>query len=132
MPDVLLLDETIDGFDPIVRRQAFQYIIEDVAGREMTVLVTSHNMRELDGICDMIGIIKGGHMAVERDLNDLRANVRKIQVAFTPDFLASNFPYDALEVLHMEELGSTDLLVVRGKEEEVSAHIQGFKPLKQR
>jgi ABC-2 type transport system ATP-binding protein len=129
MPDVLLLDETIDGLDPIVRKQAFKYIIEDVADREMTVVITSHNMRELDGICDTIGIIKDGRMVVERDLNDLRINVHKIQVAFTQDFLLNNFPYDALEVLHMEELGSTDLLVVRGKEDEISAHINGFNPL---
>ena len=128
-PDVLLLDETIDGLDPIVRKQALRYIIEDVGGRDMTVLITSHNMRELDGICDTVGIIKSGRLLIERDLDDLRANVHKIQVAFTPDFLATNFPYDALDVLHMEELGSTDQLVVRGKEEEISAHIQGFNPL---
>jgi len=129
MPDVLLLDETIDGLDPIVRKQALGRIIEDVAGREMTVLITSHNMRELDGICDTIGIIKDGAMLIERDLDDLRTNVHKIQVAFTPDFLSNNFPYDGLEVLHMEELGSTDLLVVRGNEEEISEHIKGFNPL---
>jgi ABC-2 type transport system ATP-binding protein len=129
MPDVLLLDETIDGLDPIVRKQAFGYIIEDVAGREMTVLTTSHNMRELDGICDTVGIIKNGRMAVERDLNDLRTNIQKIQVAFTQDFLSSNFPYDGLDVLHMEETGSTDLLVVRGNDEEIFNHIQQFKPL---
>jgi ABC-2 type transport system ATP-binding protein len=129
MPDILLLDETIDGLDPIVRKQALKYIIEDVAEREMTVIITSHNMRELDGICDTIGIIKDGHMIVERDLGDLRTNVHKIQVAFTQDFLLNNFPYDALDVLHMEELGSTDILVVRGKEEEIEQHIKGFNPL---
>jgi len=129
MPDILLLDETIDGLDPIVRKRALKYIIEDVAEREMTVVITSHNMRELDGICDTIGIIKSGHMVIERDLNDLRTNVHKIQIAFPADFLLNNFPYDGLEVLHMEELGSTDLLVVRGKEEEIAGHIRGFNPL---
>ncbi|MCL2531357.1 MAG: ATP-binding cassette domain-containing protein [Oscillospiraceae bacterium] len=129
MPDVLLLDETIDGLDPIVRKQALKYIIEDVAEREMTVVLTSHNMRELDGICDTIGIIKAGRMVIERDLGDLRTNVHKIQVAFPPDFLLNNFPYDSLDVLHMEELGSTDLLVVRGKEDEIAKHIQQFAPL---
>jgi len=129
MPDVLLLDETIDGLDPIVRKQAMKYIIEDVAEREMTVVMTSHNMRELDGICDHIGIIKGGRMVIERDLSDLSTNVHKIQVAFPPDFLLNNFPYDGLNVLHMEELGSMDLLVVRGKEEEIAKHIKGFEPL---
>ena len=129
MPDILLLDETIDGLDPIVRKIAFKHIIEDVSTREMTVVITSHNMRELDGLCDTIGIIKKGHMVIERDLDDLRTNVHKLHVSFTQDFLAKNFPYDALEVLHMEETGSMDMLVVRGKEEEISAHIKSFNPL---
>jgi len=129
MPDVLLLDETIDGLDPIVRKQAMKYIIEDVAERKMTVVLTSHNMRELDGICDTIGIIKAGHMVIERDLGDLSTNVHKIQIAFPPDFLLNNFPYDDLDVLHMEELGSTDLLVVRGKEEDIAWKLKRHDPL---
>ena len=129
MPDVLLMDETVDGLDPIVRKQAFKYIIEDVSEREMTVIATSHNMRELDGLCDTVGIIKKGKMLVERDLDDLRTNIHKLQIAFAPGFLAKNFPYDGLDVLHMEEMGSTDILVVRGEESEIAAQIRGFKPL---
>ncbi|MCL2222596.1 MAG: ATP-binding cassette domain-containing protein [Oscillospiraceae bacterium] len=128
-PDVLLLDETIDGFDPIVRKQVFKFIIEDISSRDMTVIITSHNMRELDGFCDTIGILKNGHMILERDLDDLRRNVHKLQVAFPPEFLLKNFPYDGLEVLHMEEMGSMDILVVRGDKEEIAAHIRGYEPL---
>jgi ABC-2 type transport system ATP-binding protein len=129
MPDILLLDETIDGLDPMVRRHVFRQIIADVSDRQMTVIVTSHNLRELDGLCDTIGILKDGHMVIERDLDELKANVHKISVAFAPSSEATRYPYDGLEVLHMEESGTSDLLVVQGKADEIEAHIKAFQPL---
>ncbi|MCL2224961.1 MAG: ABC transporter ATP-binding protein [Defluviitaleaceae bacterium] len=75
MPEVLLLDEPIDGLDPIVRKKIFQWIIEDVADRQMTVLISSHNLKEMDGICDTVGIIKDGQMLIERDLDELKAEM---------------------------------------------------------
>ena len=127
MPNVLLLDEPIDGLDPIVRKQVFQEIIEDVAENQMTVLVSSHNLKEMDGICDSIGIIKNGHMIIERDLDELKSDVHKIQVAFKPE----QDPKEnlGLKVLHEESRGSIKLMVVYGKEEEVSQRIQSFNPL---
>jgi len=75
MPEVLLLDEPIDGLDPIVRKSIFQWIIEDVADRKMTVLISSHNLKEMDGICDSVGIIKQGKMLIEQDLDELKAQI---------------------------------------------------------
>ena len=75
MPDFLLLDEPIDGLDPIVRKKVFEEIIDDVAARQMTVLISSHNLKEMDGICDTIGIIKDGKMLMEKDLDDLKASM---------------------------------------------------------
>jgi ABC-2 type transport system ATP-binding protein len=92
MPDVLLLDEPIDGLDPLVRKIVFELIIEDVAQRGLTVLISSHNLKEMDGICDAVGIIKAGHMGIERDLDDLKADVHKIQVAFSQDTIISALP----------------------------------------
>ncbi|MCL2398129.1 MAG: ABC transporter ATP-binding protein [Defluviitaleaceae bacterium] len=127
MPNVLLLDEPIDGLDPIVRKLVFQEIIEDVAEKQMTVLVSSHNLKEMDGICDSIGIIKNGQMIIERDLDELKSDVHKIQVAFRPGLE----PKDGLgfEVLHEEDRGSIKLMVVYGKEDEVSQRIKSFNPL---
>jgi len=125
MPDVLLLDEPIDGLDPIVRKTVFQEIINDVAERELTVLCSSHNLKEMDGICDAIGIIKKGRMIIERDLDDLKSDVHKIQVAFE-----GNDEKDlGLEILHEEVRGSIRLLVVRGKEAEVNSKIKQLNPL---
>jgi len=128
MPDVLLLDETIDGMDPIVRKHVFQQIIADVASRNMTVLITSHNMQDLGYICDSVGIIDKGRMILEEDLEDLRGSLHKIHVSFNTDALPSYSPYDALEVLHIENTGVIDILVVRGKEEEIARHLKGFNP----
>lgn len=128
MPDVLLLDEPIDGLDPIVRKTVFQEIIDDVAERQMTVLVSSHNLKEMDGICDSIGILKKGQMMIERDLDDLKMDVHKIQLAFSeaPASLRTSL---GLEVLHEESRGNIKLLVVRGKENEVMERVKRLNPL---
>jgi len=126
-PDVLLLDEPIDGLDPIVRKVVFETIIEDVAQRGLTVLISSHNLKEMDGICDAVGIIKAGRMGIERDLDDLKADVHKIQVAFPP---ADDHPRDyGLEILHSEKRGQVELLVVRGAHDIVEAKIKALNPL---
>ena len=75
MPDVLILDEPIDGLDPIVRKKLWGYILSDVADRELTVLISSHNLRELEGICDSIGILKGGKIIFEGKLDDLKGEL---------------------------------------------------------
>lgn len=71
MPDYLILDEPIDGLDPIVRRKLWHYIMGDVAEREMTVLISSHNAREMEDVCDYVGIIAGGKMIFEGDLLEI-------------------------------------------------------------
>lgn len=71
MPDYLILDEPVDGLDPIVRRKLWHYIMEDVADREMTVLISSHNAKEMEDVCNYIGILADGHMVFEGDLLEL-------------------------------------------------------------
>lgn len=124
-PEVLILDEPIDGLDPIVRKLVWKYIVEDVAEREMTVLVSSHNLRELEGICDSIGIISNGSMLLERDLDELKADVHKIQVAFT---VHPDNPYAGLNILHKETRGTVDLLIVRNRKEVVEEIINESNP----
>ena len=80
-PEFLLLDEPIDGLDPIVRKFIFDWIIADVADRQMTVLISSHNLKEMDGICDTVGIIKAGQMITERDLDDLKSEMNKKSIS---------------------------------------------------
>lgn len=71
MPDYLILDEPVDGLDPIVRRKLWHYVMDNVADREMTVLVSSHNVKEMEDVCNYIGILAAGRMVYEGDLLEL-------------------------------------------------------------
>ncbi len=74
MPEYLILDEPVDGLDPIIRRLVWRYILDDVADRQMTVLISSHNLRELEGLVDTIGVMyKGSVKFVHKDLDELEA-----------------------------------------------------------
>ena len=85
MPEVLILDEPLDGLDPVMRKQVLSLVIQDVIDRELTVLVSSHNLRELEDICDWVGIIHHGKMIAEKPLDDLKGNLHKYQVVVEPD-----------------------------------------------
>ena len=128
MPDYLILDEPIDGLDPIIRKLILKYIVEDVAEREMSVLVSSHNLRELEGICDSIGILSKGVMMIERDLDELKSDIHKVQIAFSEGAKPEN-PYAGLNVLHSEKRGSVDLLIIRNRKDVVESTIAQGKPV---
>lgn len=126
MPDYLILDEPIDGLDPIIRKLVWRYVVEDVAERNMTVLVSSHNLREMEGICDSIGILNKGKMMIERDLDELKSDIHKIQVAFKNPM---ENPYVGLNVLHKETRGTVDLLIIRNRRDMVEQLIKEKNPL---
>lgn len=125
MPDYLVLDEPIDGLDPIVRKMVWRFIVDDVAEREMTVLVSSHNLKEMEGICDYIGVISKGKMVLERDLDDLKSDMHKVQVAFKN----GQGDLSGLNVLHEEKRGSLELLIIKDKREKVEEIIEAQEPL---
>ena len=121
MPDVLILDEPLDGLDPVMRKQVLSLVIADVADREMTVLVSSHNLRELEDICDWVGIIHKGKMIIEKPLDDLKGSVHKYQVVFGDKKLE-----EAENLLHISNTGS---VYSRGDAEETDAQIKALSPL---
>ena len=126
MPEVLILDEPIDGLDPIVRKHVWKCVVEDVAAREMTVLVSSHNLREMEGICDTIGILDRGKVIIERDLDELKSDIHKVQIAIA-DPKERN--YEGLNVLHRESRGTVDLLIIRQPREEVERILNAKNPV---
>ncbi|MDR2615074.1 MAG: ABC transporter ATP-binding protein [Oscillospiraceae bacterium] len=128
MPDYLILDEPIDGLDPLVRKLVWKYVVDDVAARGMTVLVSSHNLREMEGICDSIGILDKGKMLIERDLDELKSDIHKVQTAF-PKGTPEEGRYEGLNVLHRETRGAVELLIIRSPEETVRAVIGACSPL---
>ncbi len=127
MPEVLILDEPLDGLDPVMRKQILNIIISDVSEREMTVLVSSHNLRELEDICDHVGIIHNGRMIIEKPLDDIKGNIQKIQLAFSggfPDTLL-----EKLDVLHLSKQGSVYTIIVRGNAKDIKAAVTPENPV---
>lgn len=127
MPDVLILDEPLDGLDPVMRKQVLNLVIADVTDREMTVLVSSHNLRELEDICDWVGIIHKGKMIIEKPLDDLRGSVFKYQVAFSEDKEKELKELEGL--LHISNTGSVYSIIVKGDAEKTDGIIKGFSPV---
>ena len=119
-PDLLILDEPVDGLDPVMRRQVWSLILSDVAQRETTVVISSHNLRELEDICDHVGIMDHGKMLLERSLADMQGSTVKLQ-------LVGDVPQD-LEILHETASGRLKTLVVRGSAESVTAEVQKTNP----
>ncbi|WP_427340170.1 ABC transporter ATP-binding protein [Caloranaerobacter sp. DY30410] len=127
MPEVMILDEPIDGLDPLMRRKVWNLIVEDVAERETTVLISSHNLKELENICDHIGIMHKGKMLIESNLDDLKSDVHKIQIAYKNDF-PTNLNKE-LRILHKEKRGSIHLLIVKGNREKVVSIFNKYNPI---
>ncbi len=127
MPEVLILDEPLDGLDPVMRKQIMNIIISDVAERQMTVLVSSHNLRELEDICDYVGMIHKGKMVMEKPLDDLKGNIQKVQVAFKEEF-----PKELqamLNILHLSQTGSVYTAIIKGEADDISREIQAYQPI---
>lgn len=126
MPEVMILDEPVDGLDPVMRKKVWNLVVQDVAERQMTVLVSSHNLRELEDICDTVGIMYQGKLLIEKELDDLKSDVYKIQVAFKGEFDKSIL--DGAKILHKENRGSIFLYILKGNREKTINIIEQSNP----
>ena len=124
-PEVVILDEPVDGLDPVMRRQVWSALLSDVAENGTTVLVSSHNLRELEDVCDHVGIMNHGRMLLERSLSALQDNIVKIQLAFAD---GGKLP-EGLEILHRSSTGRLQQLILRGSAEELTAKLSAAGPL---
>ena len=126
MPDYLVLDEPVDGLDPVMRRQVWSLVMGDVAQRGTTVLVSSHNLRELEDVCDHVGIMDHGRVLLERSLAQLQDNMVKLQVVFRDG--VNEVPPE-LPVLHASRVGRIHTLIMRMNAEEATARLSAYDPL---
>lgn len=127
MPDVLIMDEPIDGLDPVMRRQIKNLLFQEVSERELTVIISSHNLREIEDLCDHVGIMHGGTMLIEKDLDDLKADTHKIQVAFRDERHETALS-SKLKIMHQERRGSVNLYIVKGDRERIAAAFKVYDP----
>ena len=119
-PEVLILDEPVDGLDPVMRRQVMSLILADVAERGTTVLISSHNLRELEDVCDHVGIMDHGRMLLEKSLADMQGGTHKLQIV-------GDAP-EGLKVLHESNSGRLKTFIVRGSAVEIATKAEAAKP----
>lgn len=125
-PRLLVLDEPIDGLDPVMRRQLWNLILGYIREQGMTVLISSHNLRELEDVCDHVGIMHQGRLLLEHSLCELQQSISKVQVAFAEGTFL--LPED-LKVLHLSNLGRVYTLILKGDPKEAVEKLQALNPL---
>ena len=127
MPDYLILDEPVDGLDPVMRRQVWSLILQDVAERGTTVLVSSHNLRELEDVCDHVGVMSRGKLLLEHSLSELQDYTVKLQLTFEGAELPA-LPQE-IKVLHHAQTGRVHTLICRGSAEELEQQLAALHPI---
>ncbi len=125
MPKYLLLDEAFDGLDPVMRKVLKSILAEGVSDG-MTAIIASHNLTDLDFLCDRVGLLHYGSIIFNDDINNIKQNIHKVQMAFNmvPDMSV----FDSLDVIKSEKTGSLIRLIVRGNEDEILGFIKKLNP----
>lgn len=124
-PDLLLLDEAYDGLEPLVRYR-FRQVLAELVEEGVSVIISSHNLKELEDICDSFGILDGGRILTHGDLEESKEQINRYQVAFNTD---SEQNFGGFDILHVEREGRVYRLVIRGKEEEVMEKLKEMNPV---
>lgn len=126
-PDVIILDEPVDGLDPVMRKKVWGILLEEVEERNATVLISSHNLRELEDVCDHVGILHRGEMLLQKALTDMKSDTFKLQLAFEGEFPSELT--DQLNVLNHTTSGRVHLMIVRGQSQELLETVEAFHPI---
>lgn len=126
-PKYLLLDEAFDGLDPVIRKVLKSILIEGAENRSMTTVIASHNLRELEDLCDSVGLIHSGNIIFSDPIEALKGKLHKVQTAFSR--LPEVPVFSGLDVLKIERSGSIISMIVRGDEEEIMAYINRLSPI---
>jgi ABC-2 type transport system ATP-binding protein len=125
-PKYLFLDEIFDGLDPVVRQLVKKLIITNVTDNGTTVMIASHNLRELEDICDHIGLLHKGGIILERELDDLKLGIHKVQIAFNSD--VDDNLFSDLEIVNKSRNGNLFNLTIRGNEQDFIPKLEALNP----
>lgn len=124
--DYLLMDEAFDGLDPTMRVIVKRMLVDAMLDRKLTTVISSHNLKEINEICDSAALIHRGKIVFNRDLDSLKGSVHKIQAAFPEECTKESF--EGLEILHFERKQSLYYLIVKGDEEHIAECINAKAP----
>ena len=123
----LFCDETFDGLDPVMRQTVKSLFANDIEERNLTPVIASHNLRELEDICDHVGLLHKGGMLLSKDLDDMKLNIHKIQCVLPAGVGSSDL--QGIDIIKTEQRGSLLTLTVRGKREEIQTILQAYHPV---
>ena len=125
-PEYLLLDEAFDGLDPTMRIIVKRMIVDSMIDRDMTAIISSHNLKEIDDFCDTVGMLHKGKIVFNKELDSVKGNIHKIQTAFDDEYTADDF--EGIDVLHYEKTGSIVYIIAKGDENEIEQKIREKNP----
>ncbi len=119
-------DETFDGIDPVIRKAIKKWMIDLMVEEKTTFLIASHNLRELEDLCDHLAILYNGKILFEKETDDLKRQLFKVQLHFKKDLEKEDFA--SLDLLSYQKMGSIITLILRGEEKEVRKQLEKMKP----
>ena len=125
-PKYLLLDEALDGLDPTMRLMVKKMMIDAMLDRDMTIVFSSHNLNEIDEFCDRVGLLHCGKLVFDRELDNVKGDIIKVQTAFDREVTAEDLP--EIDVLHIEKTGSITYIIARGGSEKIRAAVEKHSP----
>jgi len=126
-PELLVLDEPFDGLDPVIRQSVKKLLIEDVADRSASVIISSHNLRELEDFCDTIAILHEGKILLCSNIEELKLDTCKIQAVFKKNFLPESL--NRFKVISYSKKSNIEVIIVKGNREEILDTLKDFEPV---
>ena len=123
----MFFDETFDGIDPVIRNFMKKVIAEQMEKKETTIIMTSHNLRELEDICDNLGLLHKGGILFESDIDSLKTNMFKIQISLPREFSKDDF--QNLNVLSFKKTGSVATVILKGEREGYEKILEDMNPI---
>ena len=124
----LLCDETFDGLDPVMRQAVKTIFVKEIEERGLTPIIASHNLRELEDICEYVGLLHRGGILLAKDMEDMKINIHKMQVVIKDDMTLSRIK-ERFEVVKVENRGALYTVTIRGKREEVDSFMLEINPI---
>lgn len=125
--DFLLLDEAFDGLDPTMRIIVKRMLVDAMLDRSLTTVISSHNLKEINEVCDSVALIHQGKVVFNRDLDSVKGNIHKVQAAFTDNYEKADF--EKYGILHYSRSQSIHYIIMKGSEEEIREKLTEKKPI---
>ncbi len=124
----LLCDESFDGLDPVMRQAVKSIFVKEIEERGMTPIIASHNLRELEDICEYVGLLHRGGILLAKDMEDMKLNIHKMQIVIKEEAMLERIK-QRFEVVKVENRGTLYTITVRGKREEVDQFMLEINPI---